>query len=109
MQVREPFRKNQQLHVPTLQQVVKMLCRADASQESGLVIDPFAGSGSTGVAAVSLGCRFVGVDTDPVFEVHAHTKTTAYVTLLRIQCIHKNSTRRNVFANTLYSQKHHDM
>ena len=82
MQVREPFRKTQQLHVPILQQVVKMLCRADASQEIGLVIDAFVGSGSTGVAALAQGCKFVGIDTDPVFEVHARTKTETYATFL---------------------------
>lgn len=31
----------------------------------GLVLDPFAGSGSTGCAAVAEGFRFVGVEKDP--------------------------------------------
>jgi site-specific DNA-methyltransferase (adenine-specific) len=31
----------------------------------GLVVDPFAGSGSTGVAAVQSGREFVGVERDP--------------------------------------------
>lgn len=30
----------------------------------GLVCDPFCGAGTTGVAAVRLGCRFVGIDSD---------------------------------------------
>lgn len=36
-----------------------------ASVPGDVVLDPFCGSGSTGVAAVRLGRRFVGVDIDP--------------------------------------------
>ena len=33
----------------------------------GLVIDPFMGSGTTGVAAVQLGCKFIGVEIEPKY------------------------------------------
>jgi hypothetical protein len=36
-----------------------------ASRPGQLVVDPFMGSGTTGVAAVRLGRRFVGCDVDP--------------------------------------------
>ena len=35
--------------------------------EGGLVLDPFCGSGTTGVAAVRLGRRFLGIEQDPTW------------------------------------------
>jgi site-specific DNA-methyltransferase (adenine-specific) len=37
------------------------------TQEDGLVLDPFNGSGTTGVAALRLGRRYVGIDIDPQY------------------------------------------
>jgi site-specific DNA-methyltransferase (adenine-specific)/modification methylase len=31
------------------------------------ILDPFMGSGTTGVAAVQMGCKFIGVERDPQF------------------------------------------
>lgn len=52
-------------HHPTVKPLALMrwLVRLVAPP-GGLVLDPFAGSGSTGCAAVLEGCRFVGVDQD---------------------------------------------
>lgn len=50
-------------HHPTEKPV--QLMRAIIEWTSGVVCDPFMGSGSTGVAAVSIGRPFVGVELDP--------------------------------------------
>lgn len=39
-------------------------CVRNATTPGALVVDPFLGSGTTGVAAVAAGCRFLGVDMD---------------------------------------------
>jgi site-specific DNA-methyltransferase (adenine-specific) len=40
---------------------------AACTEEDAVVLDPFCGSGTTGVAAVSRGRRFVGLDLDPKY------------------------------------------
>lgn len=51
-----------QFPVALAQRLVKALCPPD-----GLVIDPYLGSGSTGVAALSEGRRFMGSDIEPKY------------------------------------------
>lgn len=36
--------------------------------QGGIVLDPFMGSGSTGVAALSEGCHFIGVELCPSYH-----------------------------------------
>jgi site-specific DNA-methyltransferase (adenine-specific) len=43
---------------------MRWLCRL-ITPPGGLVLDPFAGSGTTGIAAVSEGFDFVGIELDP--------------------------------------------
>jgi site-specific DNA-methyltransferase (adenine-specific) len=45
-----------------------------ATPEHGLVLDPFCGSGSTGVAAVLEGRRFLGIEASPEYAVIARAR-----------------------------------
>ena len=49
-----------------------------------IVLDPFAGSGTTCVAARRLGRRFVGIDLNPDFCAHAAGRVAATVPSPRI-------------------------
>jgi site-specific DNA-methyltransferase (adenine-specific) len=40
-----------------------------------LILDPFTGSGSTAVAAIEEGCRFVGIEQDPQHAETARLRT----------------------------------
>ena len=42
----------------------------------GIVLDMFAGSGSTGVAALAEGCRFLGIEREPDFAEIASARLT---------------------------------
>lgn len=55
-------------HHPT-QKPIQLLERIVSASvgEDAVVLDPFCGSGTTGVAAVSHGCRFVGIDMNPEY------------------------------------------
>jgi site-specific DNA-methyltransferase (adenine-specific) len=46
---------------------------AASAADGDLVLDPFCGSGTTGVAAVRAGCRFLGIERDHAYvELAAH-------------------------------------
>lgn len=68
--------KNGRLH-PTQKPVSLMLdlCR----KVPGIIIDPFMGSGTTGVACVKTGRKFIGIDIDPgYFEIACKRIEDAY-------------------------------
>jgi DNA modification methylase len=46
----------------------------------GTVLDPFNGSGSTGMAAVALGCEYIGIELDPAYVKIAETRISAWQT-----------------------------
>ena len=48
--------------------------------EGDLVLDPFMGSGSTAVAAVEAGRRYVGYETDPAYVALAEGRLAGIIT-----------------------------
>lgn len=42
-------------------------CIHNSVDKGGLVLDPFMGSGSTGVAAIREGCHFIGIELEPKY------------------------------------------
>ena len=44
------------------------------TQPGDIVLDPFTGSGTTGVAALAEGRRFIGVERDPAFAAIARAR-----------------------------------
>ncbi|QFU86991.1 site-specific DNA-methyltransferase [Amycolatopsis sp. YIM 10] len=44
----------------------------------GVVLDPFSGSGTTGLAALEHGCSFIGIDLNPDCEAMAYRRLSAF-------------------------------
>jgi site-specific DNA-methyltransferase (adenine-specific) len=74
--LRAPIRQDDRYHMtgkPTelMLQVVE-ICGPD-----GLVLDPFSGSGTTGVAAVRRGCRYLGIEREGVYAAISRERLLA--------------------------------
>lgn len=59
-------------------ELMRYLCRL-VTPPGGLVVDPFAGSGSTGKAAVLEGFQFIGFELDPQYTAIANARIDAAV------------------------------
>ena len=60
---------------PTQKPIAVMAWLIEAMTNPGdLVVDPYCGSGTTGVAALRLGRRFLGIELDPVFAARARSR-----------------------------------
>lgn len=63
---------------PTQKPLALMLALVrDFTDPGDLILDPFAGSGTTGVAAIRLGRRFIGWERDPKYHAIAVKRLTA--------------------------------
>lgn len=68
--IRAPRVSNRDRHHMTTKPVVVMRDLVRAVRPGGLVLDPFCGSGSTGVACVEMGRRFMGFELVPqIYDV----------------------------------------
>lgn len=56
--------------------LMRYLCRL-VTPPGGLVLDPFAGSGSTGKAAIAEGFQFTGIELDPIYAAIAEARIKA--------------------------------
>lgn len=64
---------------PTLKPVALMLWCVRLMGEAQTILDPFMGSGTTGVACVKLGRRFIGIEIEPAyFAIACKRIETAY-------------------------------
>jgi DNA modification methylase len=59
-----PASRSQWGHVAAGPVALAERCVRYGCRQGGVVLDPFSGSGTTGVAARANGCAFVGVDLD---------------------------------------------
>ena len=66
-------------HHPTVKPLALMeyLCRLTRTPTGGVVLDPFAGSGSTGVACVRTGRDFVGIEREAEYVEIARRRIAA--------------------------------
>lgn len=61
---------NEERFHPTQKPLGVMRWVIDLCPKADTILDPFMGSGTTGVAAVQMGCKFIGIERDPrYFEI----------------------------------------
>lgn len=73
----EPIQKSKYGHPTIKPQSVMRKVVENASKGGDIVLDPFMGSGSTGIAALSLGRFFIGIEIDPEFYEMARERISA--------------------------------
>jgi len=56
--------------------LMRYLCRL-ITPPGGVVLDPFLGSGTTGIAALQEGFKFVGIEKEPEYLAVAKARITA--------------------------------
>jgi hypothetical protein len=97
----EGARKNVHPLEPTVKplDVMRWLVRL-VTPPGGLVLDPFAGSGTTGCAAVLEGFRFLGVEREaeyvPIAEARVWWWSQWPVGLSTAECLRRDAQRRGV-------------
>ncbi|NRA63393.1 MAG: site-specific DNA-methyltransferase [Pseudobacteriovorax sp.] len=70
------------------QQLMEHLVRL-VTPPDGIVLDPFMGSGSTGVAAVNQGFKFIGIELDSGYYLTAKNRLTLHSDSLKASSLLK--------------------
>ena len=79
---------NRKLHPSQKPVKVMRWLAATLTHEGEMIVDPFCGGGSTGVAAVQLGRRFVGIETNKEYRRIASERIAAYGEAKQIEVGH---------------------
>ncbi len=72
-----PLSKFRETHFAVFPESLVTTCIQAGSPPGGLILDPFMGSGTTGVVALRLGRRFLGIDCNPQYCQMAETRIHA--------------------------------
>lgn len=72
-----PTRPSRLPHFATFPIDLPLRCIAAGSPPGGVVLDPFSGIATTGLAALQLGQSYVGIDTSPTYQEVARSRLTA--------------------------------
>ncbi len=72
---------------PTVKPVALMawLCRLVGGRRGSLILDPFCGSGTTGIAALAGGYEFLGYELDPGYAEIAASRIVGAAPLLNMR------------------------
>lgn len=71
-----PTQPYSEAHFATFPEALPKRCIMASTRAGDVVLDPFAGSCTTGVVALELGRRFVGIELNPAYAVLGHKRCT---------------------------------
>lgn len=69
-------RPNNEAHFATYPQMLIQPCILAGSPQGGVILDPFMGSGTTGIVARKLGRKYVGIELNPEYQKMAERRIT---------------------------------
>jgi DNA modification methylase len=72
----------QEAHFATYPLELPEMCLLAGSRPGGLVLDPFSGAGTTGLAALKNGRRYIGIELNEEYVAIAHDRFMKYMPLL---------------------------
>jgi len=88
--IRNNLRKN---HHPTVKplKLIEYLCKLTKTPTGGIVLDPFAGSGTTGIACIKTNRLFILIEKDPDYSIIAQKRIEAITKNYQPQLIKENN------------------